>query len=266
MTKSITSITILTLAACGLAAPITVDLEDVPIESESAWFGPFASRGATFSNYNDFTWGPYWEGFSCSSKNDVTTPGLPSQFAAYSNLGGSPAGGGAGGMGNYAVGFIGFVGATPEVTFPEVQVVQSALFTNVTYTALSMLDGDAFSKKFGGDDGSEEDWYKLTITGKDAAGDDTGEVEFYLADYRFTDSGQDYVLDDWTQVDLSGLGPVKSLVFGLSSTDNGVFGMNTPAYFTMDNLVYVPEPVTMVVLAVGAVAALGRRQIARPRR
>ena len=266
MTKSIPSITILALAACGLAAPMTVDLEDVPIESESAWFGPFASRGATFSNYNDFTWGPYWEGFACSSKNDVTTPGLASQFAAYGNLGGSLAGGGAGGAGNYAVGFIGFVGTTPEVTFPEVQIVRSALFTNVTYTALSMLEGDAFSKKFGGDDGSEEDWYKLTIIGKDAAGDDTGEVDLYLADYRFADSGQDYVVDDWTQVDLGGLGPVKGLVFALSSTDNGVFGMNTPAYFAMDNLVYVPEPVTMVLLAVGAIAALGRGQTSRARR
>ena len=263
MKKAITCTTILALAACGFGAPITVDLEDVPIESESAWFGSFDSRGAAFSNYHDFTWGPYWEGFAASSKNDVTTTGVANQFAAYSNLGGSPAGGGAGGSGNYAVGYIGFVGTVPEVTFPQVQGVESALFTNITYTALSLRDGDAFSKKFGGPDGSDEDWYKLTVTGKDAAGDETGAVEFYLADYRSADSGQDYIVDDWTQVDLTDLGPVKSLVFGLSSTDQGAWGMNTPAYFAMDNLVYMPEPATFALIVAGAALALGRRRITR---
>lgn len=61
---------------------------------------------------------------------------------------------------------------------------------------------------------------------------------FYLADYRFTDSAQDYILDEWKEVDLTplvGLG-VQKLAFRLKSSDNSVFGMNTPAFLAIDNL------------------------------
>ncbi|MEZ4565949.1 MAG: DUF4465 domain-containing protein [Desulfobacterales bacterium] len=34
---------------------------------------------------------------------------------------------------------------------------------------------------------------------------------------------------------MSALGMVKELTFSLSSTDTGDYGMNTPAYFAMDN-------------------------------
>ena len=60
-------------------------------------------------------------------------------------------------------------------------------------------------------------------------------VEFYLADYRFSDNSQDYIVTTWEWVDLTSLGNVDSLVFNLSSSDNGTFGMNTPAFFCMDD-------------------------------
>ena len=82
-------------------------------------------------------------------------------------------------------------------------------------------------------------------------------MDFYLADYRFADNGLDYIVDDWSWVDLTSLGAVDKLQFGLSSTDNGFFGMNTPAYFAMDNM--VPEPATMSLLALGGLAVLRRR-------
>ena len=37
------------------------------------------------------------------------------------------------------------------------------------YAALAMLQGDAFSKKFGGPDGTDADWFLLTIEGFDAS-------------------------------------------------------------------------------------------------
>jgi hypothetical protein len=54
-------------------------------------------------------------------------------------------------------------------------------------------------------------------------------------------------VSDWTYVDLSALstlGAFSTLHFALSSSDNGDFGMNTPAYFAMDSLAVtaVPEP------------------------
>ncbi|SFW36209.1 protein of unknown function [Prevotellaceae bacterium HUN156] len=99
--------------------------------------------------------------------------------------------------------------------------------TNSSYAYSSMLNGDAYAKKFG-----KDDWFKLTITGYDAAGEVTGTKDFYLADLR---DDKAYIINDWRYVDLSGLGKVSKLSFALSSTDNGDWGMNTPAYFCFDN-------------------------------
>ena len=61
----------------------------------------------------------------------------------------------------------------------------------------------------------------------------TGTKDYYLADLR--DAEKAYIINDWRYVDLSGLGKVSKLGFELSSTDNGDYGMNTPAYFCFDN-------------------------------
>jgi hypothetical protein len=80
----------------------------------------------------------------------------------------------------------------------------------------------------------------LTITGKDSEGVVTGTVDFYLADYRFVDNSEDYIVDTWQYVDLTSLGEVKNLEFTLSSSDVGDFGMSTPAYFALDTIVDTP--------------------------
>jgi hypothetical protein len=62
-------------------------------------------------------------------------------------------------------------------------------------------------------------------------------VEFYLADFRFENNGEDYIVDTWEYVDLSSLGVVNKLEFSLGSSDVGAWGMNTPAYFVIDTIV-----------------------------
>jgi len=59
---------------------------------------------------------------------------------------------------------------------------------------------------------------------------------FYLADFRNADNSKDYILNTWKWLNLTPLGLVDSLEFILSSSDNGAFGMNTPAFFALDNL------------------------------
>ena len=113
-----------------------------------------------------------------------------------------------------------------------------------------MLNGDSFAKKFGGVSGDDADWLLLTITGRDIADVVTGVVEFYLADFRFADNSQDYIVNTWQSVDLTSLGSVKSIEFSLSSTDVGEFGMNTPGYFVVDSV--VPEPITIALLGLGS--------------
>jgi hypothetical protein len=109
------------------------------------------------------------------------------------------------------------------------KVFDNVYVTNSTYAALSMLNGDGVCKKF-----STGDWFKLTITGIDNTGTVKGTKEFYLADFRTPNSGG--VVTEWTKVDLTTLGAVQKLQFTLSSTDNGGWGMNTPAYFCLDDI------------------------------
>ena len=111
------------------------------------------------------------------------------------------------------------------------------MVTNTTYAALSMRDGDAFAKKFGGESGDDRDFFLLTIEGRDDEGDSVGSVEYYLADFRFDDNSRDYIVDQWTMVDVSSLAGATQLEFSLSSSDVGQFGMNTPAYFAVDHIV-----------------------------
>ena len=81
------------------------------------------------------------------------------------------------------------------------------------------------------------------------SGESTGSVDFYLADYRYADSSQDYIVNAWEYIDLSSLGSVDELSFSLSSSDNGSFGMNTPNYFAIDNIGVVPEPSAYAMIA-----------------
>ncbi|HPG28620.1 MAG TPA: DUF4465 domain-containing protein, partial [Myxococcota bacterium] len=138
-----------------------------------------------------------------------------------------------------------------RVVLPTPTTVLGAAFTNTTYAALSMRDGDAFAKRFGGADGTEPDYFRLLIEGVDAAGLSTGRVELMLADYRFADDSLDYVLDAWAWVDLTGLGPVASLRFAFESSDIGAFGINTPQYFAIDDLRTIPEPASALLLGLG---------------
>jgi hypothetical protein len=122
--------------------------------------------------------------------------------------------------------------------------VEGFYVTNGTYPYLSMLEGDGFAKKFGGESGDDPDFFLLTI--KKYLGGELGadSVNFYLADYRFEDNSQDYIVEEWTYVDLSTLGNADSLQFTMSSTDNSMFGMNTPAYFCIDDLTTTDMPVS----------------------
>lgn len=221
------------------------DFEDLTLSPESFYNGSdaaggFSSGGTLFSNNYNSDFGA-WDGFAYSNVTDNQTPGYENQYGAIT-------GQGVDGSSNYAVSFVGFAGP-PAITFPEPTAASGLYVTNTTYAYFTMLLGDPFAKKFGGETGTDPDWFLLTVTGKGAEGDSVGTVEFYLADFRFQDDAKDYILNQWTWVDLGALGLVKSLEFTLSSSDVGDFGMNTPAYFALDG---VNAPQTFPVVSIQA--------------
>lgn len=249
----------------GAAQATVVNFEDLGFTSGNyenganlAGSGTFTSQGATFNNLYDVdpTYGPWWEGWAYSKNTDTTTPNSVNQYSAIT-------GSGQGASSNYGVAYQGWT--TPTITLPNPTTVSGVYFTNTTYAYYGVRDGvydpmfGWLSKKFGGTTGNDPDWFKLTITGKDLLGNVVGTKDFYLADYRFANSAQDYIVQDWTWVNLTDLGnQVKTLEFGFSSSDNVTYDngvtyfMNTPAYVAMDNLTIVPEPSALALLAAGA--------------
>ena len=245
------------LILSSVSSAVIATFDDLGLGAESYWNGSdnsggFASGGATFNNNYNTTY-MSWDGFAYSNITDTSSSGWSAQYNAIT-------GGGEGGSANYGIGFdplaSGFGTELPTMTLNTAGVVDGFYVTNNNYAYYSMLNGDLYSKKFGGISGDEEDWFMLTITGKDAAGDSVGSVDFYLADYRFADNSQDYIVNTWEYVDLMGLGVVQSLEFSLSSSDMGSYGMNTPGYFAMDTV--VPEPGTLALLAAGFVLLMSR--------
>jgi len=215
----------------------TIDFEDLTLPADSFWNGAdlsggFETEGVFFVNYYDTSWGA-WSGFAYSNMTDTVTAGFTNQYS-------TAAGEGYDGSSNFALMYVSpyNAGNYLKITgdYENGSVVEGFYVTNNTYAYISMRDGDTYAKKFGGDDGNDPDWFKLTVYGY-LNGIFTGEAGFYLADYRFADNDSDYIVTDWKWFDLSGLGTVDSLVFALSSSDTGQYGMNTPAYFCMDNLI-----------------------------
>ena len=221
------------------------DFDDLTLESESYWNGAdeagyFASGGMLFNNNYDSEY-LSWDGFAYSNITDTDTHGYDNQYGAMT-------GGEINGSANYAVGYhSSWAADPPTAAFPlptregvvELVEISGLYVTNDVYTYYSMLEGDDYAKKFGGETGDDPDWYLLTITGIDENGDavEGGVVEFYLADFRFEDNSRDYIIDDWTWVDLSGLGEIWGMQFSVSSSDVGEWGMNTPAYFAIDSII-----------------------------
>jgi hypothetical protein len=251
------------------AAAQVVDFEDVganlPVNSfynGSDFAGGFFSRGVFFNNDYTADFGGLWSGWSYSNVSDSTTPGFLNQYAAFP-------GSGADGSQTYGVAFS-FERNAAFLNLPAGSMLKSLSLANTTYAALSMRDGDQFAKKFGGVSGSDADFFKVILRGYsdlNARGTETGNLEVYLADFRFSDNRLDYILDNWLNVDTSRLGGARSVGLEFESSDVGSFGINTPTYVALDNLrltaIAVPEPGSLLIAAaaVAAVAWRGRRRI-----
>ena len=166
------------------------------------------------------SWG-FGGGFTYSNCADDTT-------ASNYNMSAITKGGVNGGA--YFIAYTGseFYGLPVEITFKDGKAfnAKEVYVTNSTSAYLAIKEGkaDVAVKKW-----EAGDWFALTITGyyNDEV---TNSKIVVLA------NGPEDILNTWEKVDLSSLGKVQKISFSLDSSDQGDWGMNTPAYFCLDQL------------------------------
>lgn len=241
---------------------VVIDFQDLPLTTPQSFSNgnpgtlapgqsvtqPWVSSGVSFANtfgideYGGFTY-PYWSGFAYSNVVDTTTNSFENQYASYP-------GGGFGGSSIYAVAY----SDAASIMLPQATTVAGFRIANTTYAALTMANGDGYGftnpLPAGG-------WFRVTATGKLGAAV-TGSTDYYLADLRGnTPPG---ILGTWDWFDLSPLGTVDRVDFTFTGSDVGTFGLNTPAYFAMDNLTVasVPEPAGIVLLVPAGMVVVWR--------
>ena len=168
----------------------------------------------TFQTYygGNSGYGEYYSAFTVTNETANTSTGSAEPYRS--------AKGGAYEGENFAVWNMNYYGV--DTIHFALQEVPGFFINNTAYAVTSMVNGDSFAKAFG-----PSDFFKLICIGvKDGAEVETKEV--YLA------NNNQYIVD-WTYVDLSELGEIDGLTFSMESSDSGDWGMNTPAYFCMDN-------------------------------
>ena len=220
------------MATMALAQePATFD--DVLLGSNGIWVAPeegeneLPSGEWIFTNSSYPSWG-FWGGFTASNHTDLSQTGMDAQYTAVTGCGYD-------GSAQYAVAYT--YGAQTDVYAADGQMhtISGCYVTNNLWAYQDMLQGGYGATPFGGTSGNDPDWFKLTATGKNANGQTIGTLDFYLADYRFANNADDYIINTWEWFDLSPLGQVATISFSLSSSKNDYGGMVTPAYFCMDN-------------------------------
>jgi len=199
------------------------------------YINSFSDGVFSFDNtYTTSDWGDSWSGFAYTNTSDVTTPD-------YTNMSAITGAGYDDEIDDTYI--LTYAGGEAIIKFNNRAMFKDLTMyvTNATYAYLSMKEGDALAKKFGGVEGTDPDSLILIATGYDADLQPTGkQARFALADFRFEDSDEDYIVNTWEEFDLSSLGAVSAISFSMETSDMEDFGgflyPNTPLYFCLDNL------------------------------
>jgi len=263
-------VTVATVLACTLASwavAEVVSFEDVVVPPSGYLNGdpgdlqpgesvtvPLVSGSVSFSNtygidvYGEYTY-PYWFGFAFSDVVNTTDGTWDNQYASYPGGGHEST--------NYAVAYAD--GAT--IALPAPSAVAGFWIANTTYARSTMVSADP--EQFASPLGPPAGYFRVTATGL-LGGSITGTTEFFLAD--FAGPAPPGVLGGWAWFSLAGLGAIDSVSFAFDGSDVGDYGLNTAAYFAMDDFTYapVPEPAAVALAAVGVamqVVRLRRRRV-----
>jgi hypothetical protein len=213
-----------------LGEAVTASMDDNYLDDESHWaYDPTTASmvedgfysGSYYFNNGAMPSYNYWYGYSLSNETATSYTALTDQWH-------SAVGEGHNGSSNFCIAF-------PEGQFVEVtnsadgDIINGVYVTNNAYAYNGMSVGDGFATAF-----KNGDWFKVSAIGFN--GDtQTNTVDFYLADYRSENALDHYILDTWQWMDLRSLGKVTKVRFVMDGSDKGQFGLNTAAYFAMDD-------------------------------
>jgi hypothetical protein len=158
--------------------------------------------------------GYFSKGFAISTKTDTITEGYLNMYSVFAGIGSA-------GSKTFIIGTDG-----AKITCPTKKPALTSIdITNTTYAALSMKNGDGFTKKF-----AKGDFFKLVINGY-STGLIKNSIEVVLADFSSENTNSHYIQKNWKTIDLSKLSNSDSLVFQINSSQGGV-----PSFFALDNL------------------------------
>jgi hypothetical protein len=180
----------------------------------NTWSGFVATRNKDVTDYSTGNWLEHQ--FTCMSGGGTSGKGTPYLVAYWnSSEGSTPT----------------LAKASCNFTYGDNQEFTpiSVNLNNTTYTYYAVINGTAYSKKFASGDSLVVHAYGVTKNGTV-----TGPVDAYLADYR---SGTPKVIKDWTYFNLEALGKVVGVYFTMDSSDKGTWGINTPTYFAIDQVI-----------------------------
>ncbi|MDE7077653.1 MAG: DUF4465 domain-containing protein, partial [Alistipes sp.] len=185
----------------------------------------FLASKSEYNSYGDLLFWGSGHAVSNYTDMDLTHGNYNYQLAVY-------AAGGHNGSKNFCIHY-GFVkeGDTyskcPAIYFKDgiERVVDHMWVMNTTYVVNAIVNGDGMTPG-AFDDG---DFLKAIAIGFNAAGEETGRSEFFLA------HDTDY-LKEWTKWELASLGKVARIEFNMESTRKNDYGMITPAYFAYDDV------------------------------
>ena len=124
------------------------------------------------------------------------------------------------GSSNFAV-----VNGTSYMTLKTPKVIKSMEIMNTTYALNVIKNGNAYAQALT----EPGTYFEVQVTGYKAK-QQTATLKFDLA-------RDGVAVEAWNTVDMTSLNEVDSVVFEFFGSDSGDYGLNTPAYFALDNVV-----------------------------
>jgi hypothetical protein len=259
------------VSATANAQTTIVDFEDVgaSLASDSAYRGEDLAGGYSSgpidfpTNYNATF--DSWNGAAYSNRNSWTlggTSGFEEFQFGNDTVVASPTGASGNGFNGSDTWGVMFGFAPNEARF-EIEdgfQLQSLQINNTRTTAHVLENGNSAARPFGVGDSFDVIFNSIRVDVVNGV----EEVTVLASSDPFNLANGTSIVRDWTLVDLVGSGVENASMIGLEflSTDVGMFGINTPTYVAIDNLaiVAVPEPSSLIVLALGLMAVASKRK------